>query len=178
MTNTTLLRKNVGEIEKTVEFIASLDVDAFACNGLIYSGRGKESPDAIREEELSDILRRVSETAAEKNLRFIWYTPTRYCTFNPVDAGLGLKQCSAAKLNMCIEPDGRMLPCQSYFKPAGNILSDSFGEIWNSDVCRVLRRREWVSKECRNCEHLAMCGGGCPLYEEGGFVCRDSKSSV
>jgi radical SAM protein with 4Fe4S-binding SPASM domain len=177
ITNTTLLEKNSQDIEKTVEFLASLNVDAFACNGLIYSGKGREHAGGISEEELPEILERIKEAALLNELRFIWYTPTRYCTFNPVEAGLGVKQCSAAKLNMCIEPDGTVLPCQSYFKSAGNILTDSFDAIWNSDTSRALRNREWIDEECRQCEDLKLCGGGCPLYREGkSFVCRDSKS--
>ena len=179
ITNTTLTTKNSPGIGKTVEFLASLNVDAFACNGLIYSGKGKESRDGISEQELPGLLERITGAAAREKLRFIWYTPTQYCTFNPVDAGLGVKQCSAAKLNMCIEPDGTVLPCQSYFKPAGNILTDSFDAIWNSEISRMLRNREWVGQECRECEHLQLCGGGCPLYiEKGGFVCLDSKSAT
>jgi radical SAM protein with 4Fe4S-binding SPASM domain len=178
MTNTTLLDKNVRDIEKTVEFLASLHVDAFACNGLIYSGKGREHGGGITEEELPAILRRVMDATSRHSLRFIWYTPTRYCTFNPVSAGLGIKQCSAAKLNMCIEPDGTVLPCQSYFKSAGNILTDSFDSIWNSETSRALRDREWLDEKCRKCEDLKLCGGGCPLYREGeSFVCRDSKTA-
>jgi radical SAM protein with 4Fe4S-binding SPASM domain len=179
LTNTTLTKKNSPGIEKTVEFLATLNVDAFACNGLIYSGKGRESADGIIEKELPEILKMINETAFREKLRFIWYTPTQYCTFNPVDAGLGVKQCSAAKLNMCIEPDGTVLPCQSYFRPAGNILTDSFDAIWNSEVSRALRNREWVGEECRECEHFQLCGGGCPLYlEKGEVVCLDSKSAT
>jgi MoaA/NifB/PqqE/SkfB family radical SAM enzyme len=48
ITNTTLTRENVAEIERTVTFIASLGMPAFACNSLIYAGRGHPLPELLR----------------------------------------------------------------------------------------------------------------------------------
>ena len=38
MTNTTTTTENVGGIEETIAFAASLGVPTFGCNSLIYSG--------------------------------------------------------------------------------------------------------------------------------------------
>jgi radical SAM protein with 4Fe4S-binding SPASM domain len=37
---------------------------------------------------------------------------------------LGVKGCTAALYNMCVEPDGAVIPCQSYYQPLGNLMSD------------------------------------------------------
>ena len=37
---------------------------------------------------------------------------------------LGVKGCTAALYNMCVEPNGDVLPCQSYYHPLGNLLRD------------------------------------------------------
>lgn len=165
-TNTTLTRANAAEIARTVDFIASLGVSTFACNGLIYSGQGKSYDLAIREEDLAETLEIVAEAAERNGLRFIWYTPTQYCQLNPIEMELGMKSCTAAKYNMCVEPDGTVIPCQSYYKSLGNILTDPWQAIWNHPAAKALREKDWLPEECGDCEQLPICGGGCPIYQE------------
>ena len=163
-TNTTLIRQNVAEIEETVAFIASLGVPTFACNSLIYAGRGSTVGTGLREGELAPILERVRETADRHGLRLIWYTPTQYCAFSPLQLGLGVKACTAALYNMCVEPDGAVIPCQSYYEPLGYILRDPWEAIWNHDLAQALRERRYAPEKCRECPEFSLCGGGCPLY--------------
>jgi radical SAM protein with 4Fe4S-binding SPASM domain len=163
-TNTTLTQENVPAIEDTVAFIADLGVDTFACNSLIYAGRGRTVGTGFREGELAPVLERVREAADQRGLRLIWYTPTQYCAFSPLQLDLGVKACTAALYNMCIEPDGAVIPCQSYYEPLGYILHDDWDAIWNHDLAVSLRERRYVPEKCRECPELPICGGGCPLY--------------
>ncbi|MBN1178785.1 MAG: radical SAM protein [Anaerolineae bacterium] len=163
-TNTTLTRWNVANIEETVTFIAGLGVPTFACNSLIYAGRGAEVGTGFREGELGPLLERVRATADAHALRLIWYTPTQYCAFSPLQMELGVKACTAALYNMCVEPDGAVIPCQSYYEPLGYILRDPWEAIWNHELAVGLRERRYVPQKCRDCPELPICGGGCPLY--------------
>ncbi len=163
-TNTTLTRDNVPTIGETVTFIARLSVPTFACNSLIYSGGGKTVGTGFREGELVPILELVRERAEQHGLRLIWYTPTQYCAFSPLQMELGVKACTAALYNMCVEPDGAVIPCQSFYQPLGNILHDPWAAIWDHDLARWLRERKYVPDKCHDCPELALCGGGCPLY--------------
>ena len=165
-TNTTLTRTNVTGvgIEEMIAFIGSLGVATFACNSLIYSGQGATVGTGFREHELVPILETVREAAERHSLRLVWYTPTQYCAFSPLQLGLGVKACTAALYNMCIEPDGAVIPCQSYFEPLGHILRDPWEAIWNHELALTLRKRRYVEEKCNECPELAICGGGCPLY--------------
>ncbi len=177
ITNTTLTKLNAPYIEDTIEFLHTLGVRVFACNGLIYTAP-KRQRFGFKETELKPILEKIRNKAAELNMRFIWYTPTQYCNLNPVELELGPKTCTAAKYNMCIEPNGDVIPCQGYYETMGNILKDPWENIWNSKVAVSLRNREWIEEKCRECTLLPLCGGGCPLYAKvHGFVCPDSKSN-
>jgi radical SAM protein with 4Fe4S-binding SPASM domain len=120
----------------------------------------------LSEEELKPILALARKHAAEKNQRLIWYTPTEYCRLDPVQSELGVKGCTAALYNMCIEPDGAVIPCQSYYQPLGNLLRDSWPVLWEHDLARSLRERRNVPPKCSACALLAECGGGCPLQFE------------
>jgi radical SAM protein with 4Fe4S-binding SPASM domain len=111
-------------------------------------------------------------------MRMIWYSPTRYCELDPVELGLGPKHCTAGQYNVCIEPNGDVIPCQSFYKSAGNILTDSWDSIYGSPLMRSLREREWIPEGCRSCDDLQICGGGCPLDKgKDGVVCPDMLSN-
>ena len=166
MTNTTMTTENVDGIEETIAFAASLGVPTFGCNSLIYSGSAVAVGNGIAEGELEPILERVKEATQEHHLRLIWYTPTQYCEFDPIGMELGIKGCTAARYNMCVEPNGDVIPCQSYYVALGNILSDDWDSIWDHELARYLRNRDFMMEKCHDCPDQVLCGGGCPLYSQ------------
>ena len=163
MTNTTMLTVNRSAIPGTLEFLAELGLKTIGLNALIYSGHGATVGTGLSESDLEPILNTAQTITNQYHQRLIWYTPTQYCNFDPVEKGLGVKGCTAALYNMCIEPDGAVLPCQSYYKSLGNILSDSWEKIWNHDLAVSLRERRNLPEKCNTCELIQECGGGCPL---------------
>ena len=179
MTNTTLTDLNSSTVEETIDFLADLGVPTVACNGLIYAGKGRDVGIGIPEADLEPIMERVADRAGARELRLIWYTPTRYCEFNPLEHDLGVKGCSAARYNMAVEPNGDVLPCQSYFQSMGNMLTDTWESIWDSALARYIRDHEWLDEKCKVCPDMEICGGGCPLYaEEGEYQCLDSQNTA
>jgi radical SAM protein with 4Fe4S-binding SPASM domain len=176
-TNSTLSTYNASDFLETVDFIKALGVAAFGCNSLIYSGKANQVSEefALPVETLNELLPRIRDRAHELGLKFLWYTPTPYCRFDPVKLGLGVKSCTAANVNMCVGPNGDVYPCQSYFESLGNILVDDWQKIWNGKLALSLRNREYVEDKCRGCAQLQVCGGGCPLeLLKGKYVCAES----
>jgi radical SAM protein with 4Fe4S-binding SPASM domain len=166
MTNTTLLKSNAVELEKTMQFLSDLKVPTIGLNGLIYSGRGSTVGEGIREEQLPALLSLATFITQTHRQRLIWYTPTQYCRFDPVTSGLGVKGCTAALYNLCIEPDGSVLPCQSYYHSLGNILEDDWKAIWEHPLAQSIRAKHYLQEKCSSCNFLVECGGGCPLFLE------------
>jgi len=164
MTNTTLLSLNSPYLENTLAFLQDLSVPTIGLNGLIHSGKGTASDQSIEEDQLHQLLEIARTHVARSGQKLIWYTPTQYCHFNPLECGLGVKGCTAARYNMAVEPDGSVLPCQSFYQPLGNILTDDWHAIWNHDLAASIRERWYVPDGCRDCDLLETCGGGCPLY--------------
>jgi radical SAM protein with 4Fe4S-binding SPASM domain len=172
ITNTTLMRCNMDHAEEIIDFLYTLGIRTFAMNGMIYSGGGFADPNAIPEEEMPPLLIRVRDHAAELGMRFLWYTPTEYCRMSPVELEIGAKRCNAGEYSMCIEPNGDILPCQSFYTSAGNILRDAWESIWNGELFRSFRDREddprWAGlpEKCWECPDLPLCGGGCRILRE------------
>lgn len=163
MTNTTMLRTNVHTLPNTLDFLADLGVPTIGLNALIYSGRGRTVGTGLRENELQLLLELATARTQAHAQRLIWYTPTQYCEFDPTQHGLGVKGCTAALYSMCIEPNGDVLPCQSFYQPVGNIISDPWDAIWEHELAVNLRNRHLLPEKCAGCTLLPACGGGCPL---------------
>jgi radical SAM protein with 4Fe4S-binding SPASM domain len=163
MTNTTMLRVNVETIPETLDFLAELGVPTVGLNALIYSGRGATVGTGLAEAELAPLLEIARQKTEARGQRLIWYTPTQYCNFDPVQMDLGVKGCTAALYNMCVELDGGVLPCQSYYHQLGNFLRDDWPTIWEHPLAVRLRERRGLPEKCNGCLLLAECGGGCPL---------------
>lgn len=163
MTNTTLLKENAGYLEDTLKYLGESGVPTVGLNALIYSGAGKTVGTGLDESELPALLETAREITARYGQRLIWYTPTQYCHFDPVQMQLGIKGCTAALYNMCIEPDGSVIPCQSYYTSLGNILLDSWPAIWEHPLAQKLRNHSFAQGKCLGCSFLSECGGGCPL---------------
>ena len=166
MTNTTLLTHNVGSLAQTLAFLGELGVPTVGLNALIYAGKGKSVQTGLKEEDLPELLELAHKITTKNKQRLIWYTPTQYCHFNPVQLGLGVKGCTAALYNMCVEPNGDVLPCQSYYQSLGNLLENDWASIWEHPLALALRDRSNIPEGCQSCEFLPECGGGCPLARE------------
>jgi len=168
LTNTTLTRKNCEEFPQLLDMLHSMGLKNFAVNSIIYSGKAENADYGLTIGELKKILEDIRERSVKHDMD--WYTPTRRCELDPVEMGLGLKCCSAARINVTVEPDGTVIPCQSWFEPMGNILNDSWEEIWNSELARSIRKREYMPEECKGCAMYDNCTAGCPL--EKGSRCN------
>jgi len=172
ITNTTLTADNADQIEETLSFIHDLGVGTVAANSVIAAGCGLGHQSAIPVAGLAPIAVRARERATELELRFLWYAVTRYCELSPVELELGAKRCNAGEYSICVEPGGDVLPCQSYYQVAGNLLRDRWDDIWNGALFRSFRERSddarssGLPERCWDCPDLVLCGGGCRLDRE------------
>jgi len=168
ITNTTLTRDNLALFPDLIQTGSQLGLTMMACNTLICSGRGtcSKKDAGVIMEDLKSVLSKAVQKAQKVGVKLEWYSPTCYKQFNPLDLGFGVKACSAAQYNMTVEPDGSLIPCQSWFKDKlGNILRDHWTNIWNHPVAVGFRDKAYLKgrKECEGCEYLHQCYGGCPL---------------
>ncbi len=166
VTNTTLTKINADKFSQTIEWLHSLGIKHIACNSLICSGGGTQhkKENGLTDEELKKVLGPACQLADKLGMNFQWYSPTCYTQgVNPMELGFGNKACSAAAHNMTIQPDGTVIPCQSWPDSVGNILTDDWNSIWKHPVCLKLREHLMKPEECEICEFVRECGGGCPL---------------
>jgi radical SAM protein with 4Fe4S-binding SPASM domain len=167
VTNTTLTKANAAGFLDLLRYGRELGLKNMSCNSIICSGGGvaARTQEGLPLDELKRLLERALTVAQDLGVNLQWYSPTCYLHLNPVELGLGAKGCSAAAHNMTVQPDGTVLPCQSWPDSVGSILTDPWEQIWQHPTCLKLRAHGFAqdNAECRDCIHNAVCVGGCPL---------------
>jgi radical SAM protein with 4Fe4S-binding SPASM domain len=168
-TNTTITAQNRDAVAQLPVLAASLGLSRLSMNLMIPTraalGAGGEAL-GVPYRETGEIVLRVKEAAREAGVRFLWYSPTPLCLFNPIEHGLGNKGCAACDGLLSVSPTGDVLPCSSFDEGVGNLLREDFRSIWSSDRAEYYKRKQYVHPLCCNCEELSFCDGACPLYWE------------
>ncbi len=160
----TLCGLNFDRIENMARFAKGLDIDRISLNMVIPAGRALETEIGIAYSEVPPILSRVIESARAQGVRFLWYSPTPMCLFNPIPLGLGNKGCSACEGLLSVNPSGELLPCSSWPESVGNLLKEKFEAVWFGSRARWIREKREAHDGCRACKDFALCHGACPLY--------------
>lgn len=174
-TNTTICRWNREHLIPLVKFVKDeFNAAYLSMNMIIATGIAKDNENInIGYSSISSILEPVLKYCGESGIKFVWYSPTPYCMFNPVDHNLGSKSCACVSGLLSINPAGDVIPCSSYSRGIGNLLRDSFSTIWNSDEALYFREKRYIPPVCKKCSLKILCTGACPLYWENAGSFRE-----
>lgn len=144
--NTPLCSLN-SDYTSTLNFISNLGVKYVSCSGLIPSGNAQKSNSLetkLSSYEMYNILERASKICKEKQIEMSFTSPGWVEEEKMRNLKLSVPACGACISNMAIAPNGEVIPCQSWLSSnnsLGNILSDKWQDIWNSDECTKIRNR-------------------------------------
>jgi len=164
-TNTTVTRKNLETLLAMPSFLAGLGVRRFSMNLFIPSGRGLSHEELlVHYREIGSFIDAVRKEAFNHGLTFYWYSPTPFCQYNPIARGLGNKSCAAMDGLISVTPSGDVIPCSSYDEPMGNLIRESFSDVWFSQRARFFKEKHYAPSACLGCEAFVSCQAACPLY--------------
>ena len=150
--NTPLCKKN-SDYVKTHEFISSLGVRFVTVSGLICTGmaENKHGEYDINSNELFEIVKEAKHFCEENHMEIDFTSPGLIDEEKLAGLNMNVPMCGACLSNMAIAPDGSVIPCQSWLSEdgsLGNILTDSFGDIWNNEKCTMLRNMSEKEAKC------------------------------
>ena len=161
--NTPLCTRN-RDYRATLEFLHGKGVRYVTCSGLITTGAAATAASEslqLTTDEIKAVLREAVEYAYANGMEISFTSPgwvePEFCE----ELGISVPSCGACLSNMAITPGGNVVPCQSWLSGdvLGNILTDDWAAIWDSEACRARR------------EESAKMLGVCPLRrgkQEGG----------
>lgn len=144
---------------KTLAFLKSLGITYVTCSGLITTGNAlSENSGALtlEKEDLKRILKDAADYAYENGMEISFTSPGCIEEEFFRENALSVPTCGACLSNMAITPSGNVVPCQSWLSGdvLGNINTDSWEKIWNSEACKKRR------------DYSALSTGKCPLRRE------------
>ncbi len=164
-TNSTLTRENREALLELPAFVATLGVRRLSMNLFIPAGTGKRERELlVPYSETGAFVDAAREVARRAGVRFLWYSPTPLCHYNPIARGLGNKSCAACDGLLSVAPDGSVLPCSSWPEPVGTVLDGAFRETWFSERAAWIKGKNEAPEACRACGSFVACQGACPLY--------------
>jgi radical SAM protein with 4Fe4S-binding SPASM domain len=168
-TNTTISAGNQDTVDRMPAFVTSLGLERLSMNLMMPTRAAlRAGGDAlgVAYRDVGEIVLRVKEAAQRAHVRFLWYSPTPLCMFNPIAQGLGNKGCAACDGLLSVSPTGDVLPCSSFDRGVGNMLREDFRSIWWSEQAEYYKQKRYAHTLCRECEEFVFCDGACPLYWE------------
>lgn len=142
--NTPLCRDNANYIG-LLNFLHQEGVEYVTCSGLIETGKASSMGSVssqISIEEMDALLENAQAFCTEHGMELSFTSPGRATVETLKRLGIGVPMCGACLSNMAVAPDGSVVPCQSWLKAGaalGNMLTDDWKKIWDSDMCRSIR---------------------------------------
>ena len=126
------------------------------CSGLITTGSAAEAESEALQltgSELEEILRSAVAYCGQNGMEIAFTSPGWLDAQIFDEMNIPSPSCGACLSNMAVTPGGNVVPCQSWLsdKPLGNMLTDDWNEIWDSEACRARR------------DYSALLTGECPL---------------
>ncbi|MBQ7776544.1 MAG: radical SAM protein [Lachnospiraceae bacterium] len=141
---------------KTLAFLKDMGIMYVTCSGLITTGNATKEASVntqLTKEEMKEILKDAAEYCYSNGMEISFTSPGWVEDGFLAELSMTTPGCGACLSNMAITPSGNVVPCQSWLSGdvLGNILTDSWESIWNSDKCK--ERRAYSAEK----------GGDCPL---------------
>ena len=139
---------------KTLEFLHEKGVLYVTCSGLITTGNAALSNSErlqLSKEEIETILKDAVDYCYKNGMEISFTSPgwveSEFCE----ELGIQTPSCGACLSNMAVTPMGNLVPCQSWLSDTaiGNMLTDEWEKMWNSDRCR--ERRDYSAKTLGQC---------------------------
>jgi len=80
--------------------------------------------------ELGEALAQARNAAAQLGLDLVWDLPVPFSTANPIHLELESSAPHPGSASLYVEPDGDVLPAQGVDRVVGNVLRDSWPQLW------------------------------------------------
>ncbi len=182
---TTITRGNRAELPALVAWAAAQGAVSFNLYFIVSTGRGSGMP-GLSPAENEEVLEELVALEAMYRGRLMIRSKCQPQLMRHVVQGdpesplLNYETRCPCGVHYCrITPEGKVTPCPYMPVVAGDLATDSFGDIWSrSPVFRDLRSGR-LSGRCGACEYREVCGGcRARAYAEGGDYLGPDESCV
>ena len=164
-----LLAMTVDGLNSSVEFLVDMGVRNFSFFAIATPDEGSDSKpeNSLRAMALPQVADIVEELANQLDVRFVWQAPALRDESISFNQQVRLGPRTSGDVSILVEPSGDVIPPRGPYRKAGNILTDSWDEIWRDPAFRRYRERIEQPTRCEVCPGLALCAADCPREFDG-----------
>lgn len=162
LVQSTVMESNYEEIPELLQFARDRGAWSFNLYFLVQTGRGEEMNDltAQRTDEMLRHLVQIQDQYKPMLVRSKCAPQFKQISYELGLGGLESGGCMAGTEYCRITPEGDVTPCPYMTLVAGNVLEQSFSDIWqHSPIFQSLRDRDQLKGRCGTCEFNELCGG-------------------
>ncbi len=159
-----LLSITIDRLSDSVESLIDLDVRNFSFFAIATPDEGLDGKpdDSLLAMALPQVADIVEELANQLDVRFVWQPPILRDESISFNEQVKLGPRSSGDVSIRVEPNGDVIPSRGPYRKAGNILTDSWDEIWRDPAFRRYRERIEQPTRCEDCPGLVICAADCP----------------
>ena len=167
-----LVQENVDclddELEQLIAWgVTNVEVFAVARREDAPSESSEDDLHAIPGNELRQLAAWIDDLSGEHPLDIAWLPPVDCPSSQSVSSTASRVSRASGEVSIRVEADGTVVPPRGPFRAAGNILNQSWSQIWNHEVLGRFRGEKDMNIGCGKCPGLAVCSSYCPADPEG-----------
>ncbi len=159
--NMVLMRENLHKMENTARLAKKLSVLTFCATKALPNTHLPDSTLLLSTEEvqwsLAELIR--IEKLLDIHVDILGCFPKCLLAGTPAYQRFSHRTCVAGSTTITIGVDGNVRPCSHMQTSYGNILEQPLVDIWQK--MRGWREDEFIPEDCRDCQVVATCRGGC-----------------
>jgi len=116
---------------------------------------------------LPQVATTINEAAENAQVRYLWEPPVRFDVTRSLSDHIVAGPRTAGDVAIRVEADGTVYPARGPRTVAGNILQDTWEQIWHSPCFTRYRERVAAPTRCTDCPDLPICAADCPRDPRG-----------
>ena len=164
-----LLRDNVDELDTLIASlgdrgVSNLSFFALACPD---DDQAACQAGALPASALPQVATTINEAAENTQARYLWEPPVRFDATKSLSDHITAGPRAAGDVAIRVEADGTVYPPRGPRTAAGNILQDSWEQIWHNPCFTRYRERVAAPTRCADCPDLPICAADCPRDPRG-----------
>jgi radical SAM protein with 4Fe4S-binding SPASM domain len=104
----------------------------------------------------------ITEAAEEGQTRYLWAPPVRFDPRRSLADHVRAGPRAVGDVSVRVEADGSVFPARGPRQCTGNLLTQTWEEIWNHECFARYRGRLEQPERCPDCPDLPLCRADCP----------------
>jgi radical SAM protein with 4Fe4S-binding SPASM domain len=122
---------------------------------------------AIPARALPQVAMLIEETAEDTEGRYLWAPPVRFDNSRSLAQQVCAGPRTATDVAIHVAADGIVYPARGPAECAGNLLTDTWQQIWGNDCFVRYRENIKAPDRCPDCPDLEICAAYCPKDPAG-----------